>query len=57
MLGFERAGGIRCVTNFGSEPIALPRGDVLLTSAALDAGRLLGDTAVWLRTAQRANKG
>jgi alpha-glucosidase len=50
VLGFERAGGIRCVTNFGSEPLTLPKGDVLLTSVALDAGRLPGDTTVWLRT-------
>jgi len=50
VLGFERAGGIRCVTNFGSEPISLPGGDVLLTSAALDVGQLPCDTTVWLRT-------
>jgi alpha-glucosidase len=46
---FERGGGVRCVTNFGSEPVTLPEGDVLLTSAALDVGRLPGDTTVWLR--------
>jgi alpha-glucosidase len=50
VLGFQRAGGIRCVTNFGSEPISLPGGDMLLTSAALDAGQLPCDTTVWLRT-------
>src|SRR5215211_7517239 len=31
VLCFERAGGLRSMTNFGSEPIALPGGDVLLT--------------------------
>lgn len=50
MLCFERGGRVRCVTNFGSEPITLPKGEVLLTSAALEAGRLPGDTTVWLRT-------
>jgi alpha-glucosidase len=50
VLCFERAGGVRCVTNFGPEPITLPRGNVLRTSAALDAGRLPCDTTVWLRT-------
>ncbi|HTF40036.1 MAG TPA: DUF3459 domain-containing protein, partial [Propionibacteriaceae bacterium] len=51
VLCFERGGGIRCVTNFGSEPIPLPSGDVLLASAALDTGALPTDTTVWLRTA------
>ena len=50
VLCFERGGGVRCVTNFGSEPIALPSGDVLLASAALDTGGLPTDTTVWLRT-------
>jgi alpha-glucosidase len=50
VLCFERGGGVRCVTNFGSEPIALPSGDVLLASAALDSGGLPTDTTVWLRT-------
>ena len=49
-LLFERGGGIRCVTNFGAEPIALPAGEVLLSSAPLADGRLPGDTTVWLRT-------
>ena len=50
VLHFERGGGIRCVTNFGAEPVALPAGEVLLSSAQLDEGRLPGDTTVWLRT-------
>jgi alpha-glucosidase len=50
VLCFERGGGVRCLANFGSEAIALPSGDVMLTSAPLQAGELPGDTTVWLRT-------
>ena len=50
VLLFERGAGIRCMTNFGAEPIALPAAEVLLSSAPLADGRLPGDTTVWLRT-------
>ena len=49
VLHFQRGGGIWCVTNFGAEPVALPAGEVLLSSAPLDDGRLPGATTVWLR--------
>ena len=49
VLHFARPGGIRCVTNFGTEPVSLPAGQVLLSSAYLDHGRLPADTTVWLR--------
>ena len=49
VLHFARPGGVRCITNFGAEPIALPVGDILLSSAQLDQGRLPSDTTVWLR--------
>jgi alpha-glucosidase len=52
VLHFERGGGVRCVTNFGAEPIALPAGAVLLSNAPLADGRLPGDTTVWLGTTQ-----
>jgi alpha-glucosidase len=48
VLHFARAGGVRCITNFGTEPIALPAGEVLLSSAPLDHGRLPADTTVWM---------
>jgi alpha-glucosidase len=51
VLHFERAGGIRCITNFGAEPISLPAGEVLLSSVELEEGRLPGDATVWLRMA------
>jgi alpha-glucosidase len=50
VLHFVRPGALRCLTNFGAEPVALPPGEVLLSSAHLDRGRVPGDTTVWLRT-------
>jgi alpha-glucosidase len=52
VLHFERAGGVRCVTNFGAEPVSLPAGEVLLSSVELQEGRLPGDATVWLRMAE-----
>jgi alpha-glucosidase len=49
IVHFARPGGIRCLTNFGAEPLALPAGAALLSSAPLEDGRLPGDTTVWLR--------
>jgi alpha-glucosidase len=49
VLHFARAGGVRCMTNFGNEPVPLPPGEVLLSSADLDQGQLPSDTTVWLR--------
>jgi alpha-glucosidase len=52
VLHFERAAaGVRCMTNFGAEPVSLPAGEVLLSSAQLEGGRLPADAAVWLRMA------
>jgi alpha-glucosidase len=48
VLHFARPSGVRCITNFGTEPIALPAGEVLLSSAPLDHGRLPTDTTVWM---------
>ncbi len=49
LLAFTRPGNFLCVVNFGDE-ISLPSGEVLLSSAPLDKGRLPRDTAVWIRT-------
>jgi alpha-glucosidase len=40
--------GLRCVVNFGEEPVALPSGDVVLTSGPVTDGMLSSDTAAWL---------
>ena len=36
-------------TNFGSEPVALPAGEVLISSGELVDGQLPADTTVWLK--------
>jgi alpha-glucosidase len=51
VLHFDRPGGLEVIVNLGSDPIDLPSGqDILLASGPLpDAGRLPGDTAIWIR--------
>ena len=49
VVGFSRTGGWVCVTNFGSEAIELPQGDVLLVSSDMEAGKLASDSTAWLR--------
>jgi alpha-glucosidase len=49
VMHFLRTGGWRCITNFGSRPIKLPAGEVLLASGALIDGKLPGSTTVWIR--------
>jgi len=46
VLGFRR-GPVTVVLNCGSEPVALPAGEVLMSSGPVD-GQLPADTAVWL---------
>ncbi|MFI5800143.1 glycoside hydrolase family 13 protein [Streptomyces sp. NPDC051677] len=49
VLSFARCDGWRCVTNLSDTPVPLPPGEVLLSSAPLDAaGRLGPDTTAWL---------
>ncbi len=49
VLGFVRPNGWRVVTNFGTEPVDMPQGEVLLASGPLLPGTLPGSTTVWLR--------
>ncbi|MFT4217057.1 MAG: glycoside hydrolase family 13 protein [Micropruina sp.] len=49
VLAFARPDGWSAVTNFGTEPVALPEGEVLLASGPLGDGRLPGETTAWLR--------
>jgi alpha-glucosidase len=49
VLGFARGPQFACVVNFGSESIALPSGDVLLSSVPLEGGHLPTDAAAWIR--------
>ncbi len=48
VLRFDRGDGWRCVTNLSADPVSLPAGEVLLTSAPLEDGRLGPDTTAWL---------
>ena len=38
------------ITNFGEEPVELPRGEVLLSSIDLTGGRLPVDASAWILT-------
>lgn len=48
VLAFARGNGMRCIVNMGSEPIALPAGELMLSSAPIVDGRLEPDVAVWM---------
>lgn len=47
VLAFRR-GPVTVVLNCGTAAVALPAGDVLLASGAVEGGKLPADTAVWL---------
>lgn len=47
-LAFRRRGGLICALNAAAEPVPLPPGEVLLSSAPLVDGRLPPDAAAWL---------
>ena len=49
VLAFSRGDRFACVVNLGSAPIPLPEGAVLISSHAVDGGRLPPDAAAWLR--------
>ncbi len=49
VLHFAREGGWSCLANFGTDPVALPAGEVLVASGPLDGDLLPAETAVWLR--------
>lgn len=51
VLAFRRD-DVLCVVNLGSDPVALPDADVLLSSEAIVDGVLPTDSAAWLRTGQ-----
>jgi alpha-glucosidase len=47
-LAFRRPGGLVCALNASDEPIPLPPGEVLLTSAPIEGGMLPVNAAAWL---------
>ncbi|CAL9669428.1 Oligo-1,6-glucosidase [Streptomyces sp. enrichment culture] len=48
VLHYHRCGGWQVVANFGPRPVALPPGEVLISSAPLENGNLPGDATAWL---------
>jgi alpha-glucosidase len=48
VLHFTRPSGWHSITNFGSAPVDLPAGRVLLSSSPLEDGKLPADTTAWL---------
>lgn len=51
VVWFSRHAGWHSVSNFGTEPVAMPPGQVLLASGPTSGEQLPGETTVWLRTA------
>jgi alpha-glucosidase len=52
VVQFTRPGGWTSVTNFGSRPVPLPAGRVVVASSPLQDGLLPGDTTAWLEPAR-----
>ena len=52
VLHFARPNGWQVVTNFGTEPVALPAGDVAIASGPVEGGLLPADTTAWLVSAK-----
>ncbi len=48
VLHFKRPNGWHCITNFGSKPVKLPKGEVVLSSAPLVGGKLPADASAWV---------
>ncbi|WP_115790280.1 glycoside hydrolase family 13 protein [Arthrobacter silvisoli] len=48
VLHFRRPNGWQSVTNFGTEAVELPEGTVVVSSSALEGGKLPGATTAWL---------
>ena len=49
VLDFIRPNGWRCITNFGSATVALPKCDVVLASAQIADDELPVNASAWLR--------
>jgi alpha-glucosidase len=48
VLAFRRGSGVLCVVNFGTKPVTLPAGRVLLASQPDIDAQLPGDTTAWV---------
>lgn len=52
-----RRDGVTVVLNFGSGPVPIPEGEVLISSSVIEDRRLPSDTAVWLATDAKRKHG
>lgn len=48
-LSFERPNGWVCFTNFGTEPVSLPEGELLIATDEVVDGKLAGPATAWLK--------
>ena len=48
VLAFRRGSGVKCIVNFGDDPLPLPPGRVLISSEPLSDRSLPRDVAVWI---------
>ncbi|MFT6534518.1 MAG: alpha-glucosidase [Alpinimonas sp.] len=48
VVHFERPGGWHSITNFGKKPVALPSGNVMISSGPLLDGKLPANTTAWV---------
>jgi alpha-glucosidase len=46
---FKRPNGWQSITNFGSKPVKLPEGELLITSQPLVDGKLGPNTTAWIK--------
>lgn len=52
LIHFDRAHGWHVFTNFNGEPVALPHGEVLVSSSPLSDNLLPAGTTVWMKLAE-----
>ena len=49
VLHFKRPNGWQCITNFGTKPFKLPKGQVLLTTKDVVDGKLPANATAWVK--------
>ena len=49
VLHFARPNGWHCIMNFNSKPYKMPKGEILISSGPLKAGKIPPNTTIWFR--------
>lgn len=49
VLHFARPNGWHCIMNFNSQPYKMPKGEILISSGPLKAGKIPPNTTIWFR--------